>query len=287
MKLTYRLLNVFALPGQPLTGNPLCVFEDGSSLDDATMQALALQFNLSETTFILPSGQATARMRIFTPAMELPFAGHPTLGTAQVVRALHRAGDAITLQTHAGVIPVSALGNTWTLTANAPTTRPLDAARIAELAAALGIQPGDVAAAPLWVNTGMEQLVVPLASRALVRSLAPNAGVASFTNNLGKVSVYCISPVSEPEMEVRFFFSKNQGSVAEDPATGSACANLGGYLIATQAAQPAERVLHQGAAVGRPSILHLAISAGGRITVGGEVIEIGSGTVDLQKANGP
>ena len=285
MKLHYRLLNVFALPGQPLTGNPLCVFEDGSSLDDATMQALALQFDLSETTFILPSEKATARVRIFTPAMELPFAGHPTLGTAQVVRALHGgsggAGDAVTLETQAGVIPVSALGNAWTLTANAPTTRPLDTARISKLAAALGVGAEDFAAAPLWVNTGMEQLVVPLASRALVGSLTPTTGVSAFANNLGKVSVYCISPVADPEMDVRFFFSKNHGSVAEDPATGSACANLGGYLIATQAALPARRVLHQGAAVGRPSILQLAVSAEGRITVGGEVIDLASGTVAL------
>jgi trans-2,3-dihydro-3-hydroxyanthranilate isomerase len=284
MKLGFRLLNVFALPGQPLTGNPLCVFEDGSGLTDATMQALALQFNLSETTFILPSDKATARVRIFTPAMELPFAGHPTLGTAQVVRALRvagGAGDAITLETQAGVIPVSAQGNAWTLTANAPTTRPLDTARIAELAAALGLGADGFAAAPLWVNTGMEQLVVPLASRALVGSLTPTAGISAFANNLGKVSVYCISPVAEPEMDVRFFFSKNQGSVAEDPATGSACANLGGYLIATQAALPANRVLHQGAAVGRPSILQLAVSAEGSITVGGEVVDIGGGMISL------
>ena len=74
----------------PLAGNPLCVFEDARGLDDATMQALALQFNLSETTFVLPSTAATARVRIFTPTFEMPFAGHPTLGTAHVVRALAR-----------------------------------------------------------------------------------------------------------------------------------------------------------------------------------------------------
>ena len=85
-RLSYRLVNVFA--EAPLAGNPLAVFEDGRGLDDATMQALALQFNLSETTFILPATVpgATARVRIFTPAFEMPFAGHPTLGTAHVVR---------------------------------------------------------------------------------------------------------------------------------------------------------------------------------------------------------
>ena len=83
----FRIVNVFARDAR-LTGNPLAVFEDARGIDEATMQALARQFNLSETTFILPSAQATARVRIYTPAYEMPFAGHPTLGTAHVVRAL-------------------------------------------------------------------------------------------------------------------------------------------------------------------------------------------------------
>ena len=93
--LAFRIVNVFA--ETPLAGNPLAVFEDGRALDDATMQALALQFNLSETTFVLPSASASARVRIFTPSFEMPFAGHPTLGTAHVVRAVKQAGDAVTL----------------------------------------------------------------------------------------------------------------------------------------------------------------------------------------------
>ena len=94
----YRLVNVFA--EERLAGNPLCVFEDGRGLDEATMQALALQFNLSETTFVLPSTVATKRVRIFTPTFEMPFAGHPTLGTAHVVRHLVASGDAVTLEMH-------------------------------------------------------------------------------------------------------------------------------------------------------------------------------------------
>jgi PhzF family phenazine biosynthesis protein len=82
----FRIVNVFA--ETTFGGNPLAVFEDARGIDDTTMQALALQFNLSETTFILPSERATAHVRIFTPAFEMPFAGHPTLGTAHVVRAL-------------------------------------------------------------------------------------------------------------------------------------------------------------------------------------------------------
>ena len=101
----FRIVNVFA--ESPLAGNPLCVFEDARGLDGATMQALALQFNLSETTFVLPSTRATAHVRIFTPTFEMPFAGHPTLGTAYVVRGAAAAGDAVTLEMKAGVIPVT------------------------------------------------------------------------------------------------------------------------------------------------------------------------------------
>src|SRR5205809_3280645 len=97
----FRIVNVFA--ESPLAGNPLCVFEDARGLDDATMQALALQFNLSETTFVLPSTAATARVRIFTPTFEMTFAGHPTLGTAHVVRSLAATGDAVTLEMRAGI----------------------------------------------------------------------------------------------------------------------------------------------------------------------------------------
>ena len=158
----FRILNVFA--ETTLGGNPLAVFEDGSGLDDTTMQALALQFNLSETTFILPSATASARVRIFTPNFEMPFAGHPTLGTAHVVRQLRGTGDTITLEMRAGLIPVTAVGDEWTLKANAATTRP-SAASNKDIAAALGLAEHDIAGTPLWVNTGSEQLRVLGAAR--------------------------------------------------------------------------------------------------------------------------
>src|SRR6185312_6201864 len=133
----YRILNVFAREGR-LTGNPLCVFEDARGIDDEAMQALARQLNLSETTFVLPSERATARVRIFTPSYEMPFAGHPTLGTAHVVRALH-GGEALTLELVAGIVPVTADGNRWTLrAAKAPATRKPDGTP-AEIAAMLDL----------------------------------------------------------------------------------------------------------------------------------------------------
>src|SRR3954464_14138815 len=127
MQLKFRILNVFTAGGARLSGNPLCVVEDGSALDAAAMQTLARQFNLSETTFILPSKRAAALVRIFTPSYEMPFAGHPTLGTAHVCRALGLGGNQLGLEMRAGIIPVTANGDHWTLRATAATTRLLDA----------------------------------------------------------------------------------------------------------------------------------------------------------------
>ncbi len=280
MKYSYRLQNVFALASQALTGNPLCVFENGEGLSDAQMQALALQFNLSETTFIFPAADATARVRIFTPANELPFAGHPTLGTAHTVRDLKGAGDKLTLAMQAGVIPVTAQGNLWTLQANAPVTRAFDPGQIDTLAAALGLARADLAADPLWVNAGMEQLMVPLVSKQAVRRVKASAALTGFAAADG-TKVYTFSPLEEAEMLVRFFFNKSANSIAEDPATGSACANLGGYVVATGRTLPLARTLHQGEYAGRPSLLKLAVDADRRIFASGEVIELGRGYVDL------
>src|SRR6186713_32550 len=122
-ELAFRIVNVFTQNRSPLTGNPLCVFESGTSLDTATMQALARQLNLSETTFVLPSSRATAQVRIFTPSYEMPFAGHPTLGTAHVCRALGLGGDQLGLEMRAGIIPVTSNGDHWTLRAAPSTSR--------------------------------------------------------------------------------------------------------------------------------------------------------------------
>jgi PhzF family phenazine biosynthesis protein len=275
----YRLLNVFA--EEPLGGNPLCVFEDGRGLDAATMQALALQFNLSETTFILPSERATARVRIFTPSFEMPFAGHPTLGTAHVVRELRGTGDALTLEEIAGVIPLRAHGSRWTLTANAPKVRPA-AATPAQLGRWLGIDPGEVGEPALWVDTGSEQLVVPLRSAGAVERCAPSSALLAEwpQNSRERGMMYVWALGSERDGVVRFFFEKH-GAVVEDPATGSACANLGGWLVATGRKLPVSVRLSQGAHVGRACVLELDVDAGGTIRVSGNVVELGCGWIEL------
>lgn len=273
----FRLVNVFA--ESPLAGNPLCVFEDARGLDTATMQALALQFNLSETTFILPSGPASAHVRIFTPTFEMPFAGHPTLGTAHVVRDVLATGDRVTLEMIAGVIPVAADGDVWTLSANAPKYR-APTASPAELAGMLRLPPEDLAGPPLWVDTGSEQLVIPLATFAAVRRAAPSAeGLGTHGSNGTRAMAYVFAREGA-EVLARFFFPKH-GSVIEDPGTGSACANLGGWLLATGAPLPQRLEVHQGEAVGRPCLLGLEVTADRQIRVSGRVIEIGRGTVML------
>ncbi len=283
MDLAYRILNVFTVPGERLSGNPLCVFEDGRSLSPVRMQAVARQLNLSETTFVLPAEQpgASARVRIFTPDFEMPFAGHPTLGTAHVVRSLLDAGDEVVLEMPAGLVLVRAHGDRWTLTpARAPSTRP--AAPPDLLADMLGLPHGSVSR-PLWVDTGSQQLMIPVRSAADVRAARPDPRLLEHHGRApdgAETLAYVFAEGRDGEVEARFFFLSG-GGVVEDPATGSACANLGGWLLATGAPLPARRVVSQGAAVRRPSRLVLDVDAERRIHVTGEVVELGRGTMRI------
>ncbi|HXS53473.1 MAG TPA: PhzF family phenazine biosynthesis protein [Usitatibacter sp.] len=274
----FRILNVFVREGR-LSGNPLCVFEAAQGLDDATLQALARQFNLSETTFILPSARATARVRIFTPSYEMPFAGHPTLGTAHVVRAL-KGGDSITLEMKAGVIPVEARGDLWTLGANRPRSREVAQSR-ADLAAMLGLEEPDLADRPLWVNAGKEQLMVPVRGGEAVRRARPRADAFSrLQSEDGQSMAYVFADAGDAAgtVESRFFFPSG-AAILEDPATGSACANLGGWFCVTRPGARIERVVSQGEQVHRPSTLRLSVRDAS-IFVGGRVVELGRGTLE-------
>jgi trans-2,3-dihydro-3-hydroxyanthranilate isomerase len=280
MELRFRILNVFTAGGARLSGNPLCVVEDGSQLDAAQMQALARQFNLSETTFILPSKRAAALVRIYTPTYEMPFAGHPTLGTAHVCRALGLGGNQLGLEMRAGIIPVTASGDHWTLRAAAATTRLVDA-QPAELARLLGLDPVDVGFQPLWVKAGREQLVIPLTSEAAVRRAQPRAELFERLKSAdGAGQAYVFASTGGKKILSRFFFPDG-AAILEDPATGSACANLGSWFVAMGRRPPLEFEISQGEFVGRPSTLNLEVNSDNEVFVGGEVIEIGSGQLKI------
>ncbi len=279
--LAYRLVNVFTRDGAALSGNPLCVFEQGAQLTAESMQALARQFNLSETTFLLPPTQpgAHARVRIFTPSYEMPFAGHPTLGSAAVCRSLGLGGEALKLEMTAGIIPVSHRGNRWALSIRLRGSREVPLPR-GQLAAGLGLAVEDLAERPLWVQTGKEQLIVPLASTAAVERAAARPELfEALVSEDGSSMAYVFALEGPDTVRARFFFPQGH-SVLEDPATGSAAANLGGWWQAMGRPLPCSLTIQQGERVNRPSRLFVQISQE-TIEVAGEVIELGRGVVSL------
>jgi PhzF family phenazine biosynthesis protein len=281
MELSYRLLNVFTHGDDPFSGNPLCVFEDATGLSDGQMQDLARQFNLSETTFVTPGdAEVSANVRIFTPNYEMPFAGHPTLGTAYIVRELLGAKDAVLLRMPAGDIRVFVSGNVWTLRANPPALQPVDVPH-ADLTRMIGLTADRVAAEPLWVDTGTVQLILPLRSAEDVREARADPRLlADFARRPdGEALVYLWAQTGKDTIEARLFFTQND-AVIEDPATGSACANLGGWFLANNE-KGIRRRIHQGSAIQRPSVLDLVVDDEGTIFVSGAVRDVGRGTFTI------
>jgi PhzF family phenazine biosynthesis protein len=180
----------------------------------------------------------------------------------------------------AGIIPVRASDRRWTLQANAPTWREPTASR-AQLAQMLGLEERDIGERPLWVKAGKEQLIVPLTSEAAVRRVRPNVELCSRVKSEdGHSMAYVFAETAPGKMLSRFFFPMGS-ALLEDPATGSATANLGGWCIATGRAVPTRIEIAQGEYAQRPSTLYLDIDAERRIFVGGEVIELGRGSVTI------
>lgn len=283
MDLRFRLLNVFAIEGDPFSGNPLAVVTEAGGLDATTMQRLARQFNLSESTFVTDpgAGPEDAHVRIFTPDYEMPFAGHPTLGTAFVVSDLHGGADTVALTMPAGRIPVVREGEVWTLTANEPVVRTCSATP-AELAEALGLPVQALSPEGYgWVDAGVEQLMVEVGDVESLRTCTPDlrALVTHATPPGGNAQLYAWTRTGEDSMEARLFFTQG-GAVAEDPATGSACANLGGWLR-SRGERGRRYAVSQGAAVSRPSALVLTLDDTDRVRVGGRVREVGTGHLSL------
>jgi PhzF family phenazine biosynthesis protein len=283
----FRIVNVFA--ESTFGGNPLCVFENAAGMSDEIMQALARQFNLSETTFLFPSEKADAQVRIFTPAFEMRFAGHPTLGSAHIVRELSGKGDRLNLEFKAGVVPVTADGDAWTFTAPSAGTPAMRAAGApnALVAKLVGLAESDLSSDPMWVDTGSEQLLIPVNSvDAVRRATAATELLAQWPASVtGRKNAYVFAfderGGDAREVVARYFFTMPGGGMAEDPGTGSACANLGGWLIGTGHSLPARYIVRQGEAIGRPCQLMLNVAGNRAIHVGGRVIELGRGSIEI------
>jgi PhzF family phenazine biosynthesis protein len=210
----------------------------------------------------------------------MAFAGHPTLGTSHIVREMKSTGDEITLEMIAGVIPVHGQVDRWTLSANAAITRPAGFTQ-RDIADMLGLDENDVLPGACWVNTGSDQLIVPLVSEHSVRRAHPMPErLARVSSETGRSMAYIFAPLGDGRLISRFFFLKH-GSVIEDPGTGSATANLGGWFIQSGARLPLAYTIDQGEAAGRPCRIGLSVDAGGHIFVSGRVVEIGRGTISL------
>jgi PhzF family phenazine biosynthesis protein len=193
---------------------------------------------------------------------------------------LRNLTDEVHLQLKVGIIPVKAGEGRWELRANKATTRTPKASR-PELAAALRVSEREIADRPLWVNCGTEQLLVPLATPNAVRRVDVDAhALKSVTQDGPRAQAYVFAPTGGDTILSRFFFTKGN-SVAEDPATGSAGANLGGWYLAQDARVPLMKRISQGEQAGRPSVLRVRIDSDRNVFVAGEVIELGRGYVDL------
>jgi trans-2,3-dihydro-3-hydroxyanthranilate isomerase len=272
--LRYVVADVFT--DEPLTGNQLAVFTDGREVDEATMQKLAREVNFSETVFVLPPSEGGhVRIRIFTPATELPFAGHPVLGSAFVLAAPLQLGE-IRLETGAGIVPVvleregARISFGWM---SQPVPRWEAFERADELLEVLGVQ-SDLAVERY--HLGPTHVFVALRSPEDVAALAPDFGALA---TFGLVGINCFAGGSTT-WKTRMFAPG--GGVSEDPATGSAAGPLAIHLARHgRIAFGDEIEIAQGAEIGRPSKLFARVEGEGdridSVEVGGSAVIVARG----------
>ena len=285
----------------PLAGNPLAVFPDAKGLTAAEMQAIAGEMGLSETVFVFPPGDSrnTRKVRIFTPRMELPFAGHPTLGTAHVLVATARipaAGDSLTLTLEEGVGPVRIylrvrdgvpiFAQLEVASLPEPGPPPPDVAIAARL---LSLEPSDLAHPPRHAETwsaGLPFLFVELQGRESLKRARLNHEVwTRHVADSGTPHVYLFTLAGASGCDVQARMFAPAMGIDEDPATGAAVSALAGLLAARdpRATAALKWTVRQGLEMGRPSTLHVeADKKDGELTavrVGGESVLVSEGTL--------
>ena len=302
----YRFIQVDVFTDRPFGGNPLAVFPEAEGLTTEEMQRLAREMNLSETTFVLPPQALGAdfKVRIFTPATELPFAGHPVVGTHWVLAHLGRVDlrepvTQVRFELGVGVLPADlhvASGRVGrvVMTQDRPT---FHAVRedLTDLAAGLGLAPEAITETGLLVqvvSTGSPQMMVPVRSLPEVQGLdASQLNIAALNRACHAVGTECVlvftfeTERSEATVHVRVFAPLL--GVPEDPATGSANGALGAYLVHHRAVPVTKPTVHilseQGAELGRPSTLYVEVDHTGEevtaVRVGGQVVPVAEGVV--------
>lgn len=304
MELDFDTLDVFT--DRRFAGNPLAVVHGADGLDTAAMQTIAREFNLSESVFVMkPDNPAhSAKIRIFTPAMELPFAGHPTVGTAVLLAEL-RAGDGsrdmdslVVLEEQIGVVRVGVK-----LRRNAAGFAEFDAPKLPEdsgpapdvqlLAPAVGLEPSEIGFAnhrPTYYSAGVPFTFLPVSSLAVIARAEIQAGHwanAFGSTRTGKLSVYCRETIaSSSAFHVRVFAPA--AGVPEDPATGSAAAAFAGVIHRFDGLRDGhhKQMIEQGFEMGRPS--HIAVGMEverGQLTnvrIGGSAVRVSCGKIRMK-----
>jgi trans-2,3-dihydro-3-hydroxyanthranilate isomerase len=278
----FAWLDVFT--ASPMAGNALAVVHEADELDDQTMHAFARETNLSETTFVQTATVEGAdyRNRIWMPGAELDFAGHPSLGTA--VAVAHARGEreaSYVQQTRAGLQPIDVRLEgevAYASMLQAPASFGDEADR-GEVMAAAGLAAGD--ADPelpcRFVSTGLLQLVAPVREAGVLNQAAPDAGrMSTLLSARGAIALY-LAAVDGERADARGFFIQD-GTVREDPATGSAAGPLMAHVHDRSGAR--ELRVAQGVAMGRPSEIDCAID-GDRVRVGGSVVVLAVGQIAL------
>ncbi len=302
----YRFVQVDVFTDRPFGGNPLAVLPEAEGLAAEEMQRLAREMNLSETTFVFPpqAEGADFKVRIFTPAAELPFAGHPVVGTHWVLAHLGRVAlqEPVT-QVHfelgVGVLPAdlhvtSGRVERIVMTQGRPTFHAV-LEDVTELAEGLGLPPGAITTTG-WpvqvVSTGVPQMMVPVRSLAQVQALdASQLNVAALSRVCRAAGTDCVMvftfETESPDSTVHVRMFAPLLGVPEDPATGSANGGLGAYLVHHHAVPVSEPTTHilseQGAEMGRPSTLYVEVDSQGEeitaVRVGGQVVPVAEGVV--------
>ena len=276
----FRLVDVFA--DQAFSGNPLPVIHAAEGVSDAEMQNMTQWFNFSETTFLLPptTPEADYRVRIFTLERELPFAGHPTLGSCHAwLQAGGRARNPnlVIQECGAGLIPIKNTDGTLAFAAP-PLIRSgaPDLAILAEVATFLGITPNDILSAE-WIDNGPGWIGVLLNSAEAVLALEP-AKTHPRRIDVGVIGAY---PLGGPcAFEVRGLFADHQGAVREDPVTGSLNASAAQWMYRTGRAT-GPYVASQGTRIGHAGRIYVDQDASGQVWVGGGVKTVFEGVANL------